>query len=93
MGAELETLAGVHRDARSPHLSTGTIALALAVRGWPLIRSDELWAKRWNWSDCGQPEGLAAKIEVFEAVDRRDGFEVRTPRIARIPYRALDEIE
>lgn len=84
---------GLDADWEIHSLATGTLALALAIRGWPLVRSEEQWAKRWNWSDFGQPEGLAAKIEVFEAVDRRDGFEVRTPRIARIPYRALDEIE
>lgn len=70
----------------------GTFALHLALAGWPLIRSEETWARRYDWSDAGQPEGLAYKIEVFEAVDRERGFEVRTPRIPGLQYRELDEI-
>jgi hypothetical protein len=65
----------------------------LAVRGWPLIRSEEAWAQRHNWSDSGEPEGLAYKIEIFEAIDRRHGFTVRTPRIPGSRYRDLDAID
>lgn len=42
--------------------------------------------------DAGEPEGLAYKIEVFEAVDRDRGFDVRTPRIPGLQYRELEEI-
>jgi GNAT superfamily N-acetyltransferase len=70
----------------------GTFALHLALAGWPLIRSAETWENRYHWSDAGEPEGLAYKIEIFEAVDRKRGFEVRTPRIPWIQYRELDEI-
>jgi GNAT superfamily N-acetyltransferase len=70
----------------------GTFALHLALAGWPLIRSDETWEERHQWSDAGQPEGLAYKIEIFEAVDRQRGFEVRTPRLPGLQYRELDEI-
>lgn len=74
------------------HSIPGTFALHLALAGWPLIRSDETWENRYNWSDAGQPEGLACKIEIFEAVDRERGFDVRTPRIPGLQYRDLDEI-
>jgi GNAT superfamily N-acetyltransferase len=74
------------------HTVPGTFALHLALAGWPLIRSDETWENRYDWSDAGQPEGLACKIEIFEAVDRKRGFDVRTPRVPGIQYRDLDEI-
>lgn len=70
----------------------GTFALHLALAGWPLIRSEETWERRYDWSDAGEPEGLAYKIEIFEAVSRQRGFDVRTPRIPGIQYRKLDEI-
>jgi ribosomal protein S18 acetylase RimI-like enzyme len=74
------------------HCIPGTFALHLALAGWPLIRSDENWERRYNWSDAGEPEGLAYKIEIFEAVSRQRGYEVRTPRIPGLQYRDLDEI-
>lgn len=72
---------------RGPH------ALHLALAGWPLIRSEETWEHRHDWSDAGEPEGLAYKIEIFEAMDRQRGFEVRTPRIPALRYRELDDID
>ena len=60
---------------------------------WPLTRSAQLWEERYASSDCGDPEGLAYKIEVFEAVDRRYGFEVHTPRIPGLAYRDYDDID
>jgi ribosomal protein S18 acetylase RimI-like enzyme len=74
------------------HCVPGTFALHLALEGWPLVRSEETWERRYDWSDAGEPEGLAYKIEVFEAVARERGFEVRTPRIPGIQYRDLEEI-
>ena len=60
------------------------------MAGWPLIRSDETWECRHHWSDAGaSPEGLAYKIEIFEAVDRQRGFEVRAPRIPAVPGRVI----
>src|SRR5688500_10161037 len=50
------------------HIATSTFALHLAVQRWPLIRSPELWERRFDWCDLGMPEGLAYKIAVFEAV-------------------------
>lgn len=74
------------------HCVPGTFALHLALEGWPLIRSDEAWEHRYHWSDAGEPEGLAYKIEVFEAVAREDGFDVRTPRIPGLQYLDLTEL-
>jgi hypothetical protein len=70
-----------------------TFAVALAVRGFPLLRSPETWAQRHSWCDGGEPEGLAYKIEVFEAWDRKSGFVVRTPRIPGLSYREWEAID
>jgi ribosomal protein S18 acetylase RimI-like enzyme len=75
------------------HCIPGTFALHLALAGWPLVRTDEAWERRYDWSDAGEPEGLAYKIEIFEAVFRERGFEIRTPRIPGLQYRDLDDIE
>jgi GNAT superfamily N-acetyltransferase len=69
-----------------------TFAVALAVRGFPLVRSPEAWAARLASADGGEPEGLAYKIELFEGWDRKSGFEVRTPRIPGLTYPAWDVI-
>lgn len=70
-----------------------TFAVALAVRGFPLLRSPEAWAQRHASCDGGEPEGLAYKIEVFEAWDRKSGFLIRTPRIPGLAYREWDVID
>jgi GNAT superfamily N-acetyltransferase len=75
------------------HLGRSTFALQLAVHGFPLIRSPEAWERRHDSSDAGDPEGLAYKIEVFEAWDRRSGFALRTPRIPGIAYREWEDID
>lgn len=75
------------------HCVPGTFAVHLALAGWPLVRSEETWARRYHWSDAGDPEGLAYKIEIFEAVFRERGYEIRTPRIPGLQYRDLDDIE
>lgn len=81
-------------DGRRRHWQApGTLAVVLAVRGWPLIRSDDTWGQRHLWSDLGEPEGLAYKIEIFEAIDRKHGFAVRAPRIPGLRYRDLDEVD
>jgi hypothetical protein len=74
-------------------LRSGTFALHLALAGWPLVRSEEAWERRHSWSDSGEPEGLAYKIEIFEAIFRERGFEIRTPRLPGLKYRDLDGIE
>ena len=70
-----------------------TFAVHLAMAGWPLIRSPGAWAERHGSGDVGQPEGLAYKIELFEAVARRDGWLVETPRLPGLAYRDLDDID
>lgn len=39
--------------------------------------------------DLGGPEVLAHKIGVFECLDRRYGFDVRTPAIPGLPYEEI----
>lgn len=89
--AGMGALRAVHSEVA--YEAPGTFALALALAGWPLVRSDEHWARRHHHCDCGDPEGLAYKIEIFEAVERKFGFTVRTPRIPGLQYRDLDAID
>jgi hypothetical protein len=63
-----------------------TLALWLAVHGWPLIRGQETWAERHCWIDTGLPEGLAEKIQRWEAYARHYGLPVCTPRIPGLEY-------
>lgn len=70
-----------------------TMATALATRGWPLVRGDEQWARRYYSADIGQVEGLAAKIQLFEALAHHWGWEVRTPRIPGLRYPPLGEVD
>lgn len=91
LGWETGDLGSLPREMS--HCIPGTFALHLALAGWPLVRSEEAWEHRHYWSDSGEPEGLAYKIEIFEAVFRERGFEIRTPRIPGLKYRDLDEIE
>ncbi|MGW3043562.1 GNAT family N-acetyltransferase [Kitasatospora sp. NPDC001159] len=64
----------VHEYARS------TLALHLALAGWPMVRGPQWWAEAWRWSDAGEPEGLAFKIEQFEQAARtRAGRAVVSP--------------
>jgi GNAT superfamily N-acetyltransferase len=88
---ELPALGALCAEERIFH-AVDTFAVALALRGWPLLRADTSWNDRHRYADCGYPEGLAGKIELFEAYDRKCGFEVRAPRIPGIPYREYDEI-
>ncbi|MFG2847223.1 GNAT family N-acetyltransferase [Kitasatospora sp. NPDC048296] len=63
----------VHEYARS------TLALYLALAGWPMVRGPQWWAEAWRWSDAGEPEGLAFKIEQFEQAARGTGRRVVSP--------------
>ncbi len=74
-------------------LAPGTFALQLALEAWPLVRSAEHWDQRHGWSDAGEPEGLAYKIEIFEAIDRQQGFDVCTPRIPGLLYPDYADID
>jgi GNAT superfamily N-acetyltransferase len=68
-----------------------TLALWLAVAGWPLIRGPAEWEHRYHWYDTGMPEGLAYKITVFEAYARYHGYRVDTPRIPGLVYPDWEE--
>lgn len=65
-----------------------TLAVALAVHGWPLLRAGDDIHDAAGY-DGGGPRVLAYKIGMFEALDRRNGFDVRTPRIPGLPYDAI----
>ncbi|MEU9448387.1 GNAT family N-acetyltransferase [Streptomyces sp. NPDC048277] len=66
------------RDAMRLY-ALSTLALHLAVRGRPLVRGEEEWARAERSCDIGEPEGLAYKIGVFERVAREDGWRVESP--------------
>ncbi|MFG3225786.1 GNAT family N-acetyltransferase [Kitasatospora sp. NPDC048194] len=59
--------AWVHEYARS------TLALHLALAGWPMVRGPQWWAEAWRWAEAGEPEGLAHRIEQFEQEARGTG--------------------
>jgi GNAT superfamily N-acetyltransferase len=69
-----------------------TLALALALHGWPLVRSSEAWESSY-WADARSPEALAYKITVWEALARKHGWLVPTPRIPGLAYPTWDELE
>jgi GNAT superfamily N-acetyltransferase len=69
-----------------------TIAVVLATRGWPLVRSAAHWERRQLSSEIGEMEGLAYKIQIFEAVARRQGWVLQTPRIPGLEYPGLDQL-
>ncbi|WP_462330363.1 hypothetical protein [Thiohalocapsa halophila] len=48
-------------------------------------------ARRLRWMDTGMPEGLADKIQCWEAYARDHGLAVTTPRIPGLPYPAWAE--
>ncbi len=72
--------------------ATTTLSLALALKGWPLIRSPEEW-DRCHYADGGAPEGLAGRIPIWEAEDRAHGWRVETPRIPGLEYPTWSELE
>ncbi|HEX5661361.1 MAG TPA: GNAT family N-acetyltransferase [Polyangiales bacterium] len=73
----------VLQDERVRGLAPGTFALALALEGWPLLRSDQLWREQLERgsSDAGGPEGLAFKLRDLEAGAHENGWQVTSPRI------------
>jgi GNAT superfamily N-acetyltransferase len=84
-----------HADGRVSNLvcdASSTLSLALALRGWPLIRSHELWDDC-HCSDAGPPEALASKVAIWEAWDRKRGFCVETPKIPGLEYPSWDEFQ
>jgi GNAT superfamily N-acetyltransferase len=69
-----------------------TLALELAMHGWPLIRSAEL-SKKYYYADSGPPEALAYKIPIWEAYARSRQWIVNTPRVAGLEYPTWEEFE
>lgn len=65
-------------DARS------TLAVVLALSGWPLLSSPQSWQPGWH-GDAGNPEGLADRILRWQAHARRQHWRVDTPRIPGLP--------
>lgn len=82
------------REAHVRWRARSTFALVLALAGWPLIRSDELWQEQLDlgFSDVGGPEGLAFKVRVFEAWAREQGWQVAGPRIPGLDYPSHAEL-
>lgn len=70
-----------------------TFSAALASRGFPLLRSDELWQKQraTRAADAGGPEGLAFRIQRLEAWAKRHDWPVRTPTIPGVGELGPDE--
>lgn len=67
-----------------------TFSVALALRGFPLITTDEEWAEqvKEGYSDGGGPVALAFKIQGWEAWARELGWRVDAPRVPGLPDRA-----
>lgn len=72
------------------HSAAPTLAIAVALEGWPLIRSQEEWDQH-HQADGGPPESLAYKISTWEAWDRHHGWRVETPRIPGLEYPSWEE--
>ncbi|HEX7838348.1 MAG TPA: hypothetical protein VF469_12825 [Kofleriaceae bacterium] len=85
---ESPAMASSELDRMVQSHARSTFAVALAVHGWPLLRSGDDLDDAAVY-DLGGPDVLAAKIGIFEALDRRSGFDVRTPRIPGLPYDAI----
>jgi hypothetical protein len=87
--AETDAFAG---EGEATYAAPPTFALALALAGWPLYRSAEAWARSASEFDVGGPEALSRRIELFEALARRDGLAIKAPRVPGIRYRDMEEI-
>ncbi|MEX2609068.1 MAG: GNAT family N-acetyltransferase [Gemmatimonadota bacterium] len=74
-------------DLRAPT----TLALALALAGWPLVRSRR-HAQRWGYCDLVHPEALADRIQAWEAWTAAQGWRVETPRIPGLAYPTWAEL-
>lgn len=72
--------------------SISTLSLALALEGWPLIRSPEEWEES-RGADAGAPEALAYKIMIWEAWDRHHGWIVDTKKIPGLEYPTWETLQ
>ncbi len=87
---------GPAEDHRSPAaladgFALGTLAVRLALAGWPLVRSERAW-DRLSGSDCVHPESLAHRIQAWEAYDRHQGWRVDTPKIPGLEMPTWEEL-
>ena len=87
-----EALGSDKRLGEAYWLATTTLSLAIAVHGFPLVRSQEEW-DHGHYADAGAPEALARRITIWEADDRHRGFRVETPRIPGLVYPTWEEFE
>ena len=88
-----DTLAGIGPSLQDfAWRAPSTLALWLALRGWPLVRSAETW-ERERHNDFGSPEALAYKIVIWEAWANAHGFRVETPRIPGLCYATWAELQ
>ncbi len=78
---EVEEWSQEERSWHEWHHARETFSLILALAGWPLVRSESRWARRFDWSDAGESEGLAYKIDIFEGTARDSGWTIRTATI------------
>lgn len=85
---ELPAMASSELGGHVAFHARSTFAVALAVHGWPLLRAGDDLDKA-AIADIGGPDVLAHKIAIFEALDRRSGFDVRAPRIPGLSYEAI----
>lgn len=69
------------------HDARTTLALAIALEGWPLIRSKLQWERSWT-SDLVHPEALASRIQDWEAWTLGRGWRVQTLRIPGLSHRS-----
>lgn len=94
-GDRLVTCRGDPRPPRALRQLMGearsTLALALALKGWPLIRSHDHW-ERSRWGDLIHPEALASRIQLWEAWAVLQGWRVETPRIPGLDYPTWSEL-
>ena len=80
------------RLGRAPWSACSTLCLALASAGWPLVRSQQDWDRAYHVANAS-PEGLAHQIQIWEAWDRRAGFDVSAPRIPGLSYPTWEELD
>ena len=73
-------------------LVNSTLSVAMALRGWPLVRAIESWDGKWC-GDAGPPEALAHRIIFWEAWHYKHGWRVETPRIPDLHYMTWAELE
>jgi GNAT superfamily N-acetyltransferase len=69
-----------------------TLALCLALHGWPLVRLGLLWRQA-RYSDCVHPEALAERIVFWEAWTANHGWRIDTPRIPGLEYPTWAELD